>query len=589
MKTSFKITIFLFWLIHFSAYSNNEYSNFEVLYDSLYNEIHYQYFNNGDFSFSEQDRQEIQKLYQLNNLNYSPLNNARIQYLDAIVNFADTLTNYKHVFYLIDEALIVLSKDKHPKEYAKLLLFKAAANIDARMDYVSAYRYLQEVLQLLNETDDPAFIGLTYNYLSMLWSYVGEDENALEYNINCQRIFNDAKLEKTALIMRINGYSILLRMGKQVLPQIKEELTIVENQNDTTIAIFLNMIIGNSYSSSGNLDTAYYYLNKAYIYINEISNPLLSRKCDVMYSIGILFYRMKDYDKASYFLKMTLPYAQQLNLLRYESHIYYLLSEIESSYNNEKEAYEYLNTAIRLRDSLAVQEKTSELQKIKTHTELMSYQQEMQIIKQQSQIKQTRSLLVIAVLLLLVVAISFILLYLNRKKQLHYLKIKQLDQELKNKEIANKLEKIELEKQVEAKEREMATTQLLIIEKNRVLEQMLDTFKPFYKSNDISDKIWREMQKFVSSYSRRDNDWEKSKIHFEKVHPSFFKKLKELFPNITENELRLCAYIRIGMRSKEIAEMLSIDHKSVISNRYHLKKKLNLGKEQSLDDFVRNL
>ena len=58
---------------------------------------------------------------------------------------------------------------------------------------------------------------------------------------------------------------------------------------------------------------------------------------------------------------------------------------------------------------------------------------------------------------------------------------------------------------------------------------------------------------------------------------------------MTENELRLCAYIKIGMRAKEIAQLLSVSPDSVKMSRYRLKKKLDIAGETSIDDFLRNL
>ena len=79
------------------------------------------------------------------------------------------------------------------------------------------------------------------------------------------------------------------------------------------------------------------------------------------------------------------------------------------------------------------------------------------------------------------------------------------------------------------------------------------------------------------------------KLHFDSVHPDFFRKLKKLSAELTENDLRLCAYIRIGLRAKQIAEMLSVSPDSVNSNRYRLRKKFGLQRGDSLDDFIRRI
>ena len=78
-------------------------------------------------------------------------------------------------------------------------------------------------------------------------------------------------------------------------------------------------------------------------------------------------------------------------------------------------------------------------------------------------------------------------------------------------------------------------------------------------------------------------------MHFDSVHPNFVTKLKAASEELTENDLRLCAYLRIGMRAKDIASMLSVSPASVNTNRYRIRKKLGLTKEDSLDDYIRSI
>jgi DNA-binding CsgD family transcriptional regulator len=83
--------------------------------------------------------------------------------------------------------------------------------------------------------------------------------------------------------------------------------------------------------------------------------------------------------------------------------------------------------------------------------------------------------------------------------------------------------------------------------------------------------------------------WESFKLHFDKVHPAFFQGLKDKHPTLTENELRLCAYIRIGMTSKQIAQVLSVLQESVHTSRYRLRKAIGLETSKSIEDYLRSL
>ena len=99
----------------------------------------------------------------------------------------------------------------------------------------------------------------------------------------------------------------------------------------------------------------------------------------------------------------------------------------------------------------------------------------------------------------------------------------------------------------------------------------------------------KEVNNVIGDSLRSDDEWSRFRLHFDAVHPDFFSHLKEAAADLTENDLRLCAYIRIGMRAKQIAEMLSISSDSVNSNRYRLRKKLGLERGDSLDDFLRKI
>lgn len=583
--------IIIFLCIYSYGLSNNAKIDFNQLYDSVNKDFHYRYFNNSDFSFNEDDRKLIESMLLIREVESNPVNYARVQYLYAMTYYSDTLPDFEKVISIVDSALKTLNKDEYPVEYARLILLKGMVYVDATNYYVEAYRLINEVLNLLDIRKDPEFIALAYNYLAILWIHLNEWENALDAISKSEKIFMNSGYEKTAFFVRSNSYSIYIRMGDYIntIVPIHEDLKLAKQQQDTTSAIFLNMLLGNSYASNAEFDSSYVYLSEALDLINNYEYSFTSRKSDVLYSLGRLLFIKKDYDQSLLYMEEALPYVKKMGLLAYESSIYQMMSEIYEEYGQTYSAYDYLKESVKIKDSLAIKEKAGEVQRIKNLSELKNYQQQIQITEQNAKIRQVRSVLIITALILILVIIIFILIYINREKKLKEFKIQQLDQQLKNEEINSRLEKMELEKEVEEKKREIATTQLLIEEKNKISDNLLETFKPFYKSKEISSKIWRELQSFATNQTRKENEWDKSKVHFEKVHPDFFKKLKDYCPDLTENDLRLCAYIKIGMRSKQIAEMLSIDHRSVISNRYHLKKKLNLDKEQSLDDFIRNI
>ncbi len=145
----------------------------------------------------------------------------------------------------------------------------------------------------------------------------------------------------------------------------------------------------------------------------------------------------------------------------------------------------------------------------------------------------------------------------------------QLKQQLKNKtiELANK-----------AKEDE---------EKNRLLLALKEKCDNAQKNPSPSKRQWHEMQRLLDSYINvEDNTFE---IQMDELHQEFFKKLKDRFPGLSSNDLRLCAYLRIGLNSKEIAEIMNIQPSSSYISRSRLRKKLKLKAEDDLYDFLNGI
>ncbi|MGB3464108.1 MAG: DNA-binding response regulator [Cyclobacteriaceae bacterium] len=97
-----------------------------------------------------------------------------------------------------------------------------------------------------------------------------------------------------------------------------------------------------------------------------------------------------------------------------------------------------------------------------------------------------------------------------------------------------------------------------------------------------------KLRKTIENYLRTENNWENFTIHFKRVHPQFFSSLLAQFPQITSNEQRLCAYIKIGLNNKEIAQLLGVTVGTTKTNLNRLKKKLALRADESLRDFIIN-
>ena len=84
----------------------------------------------------------------------------------------------------------------------------------------------------------------------------------------------------------------------------------------------------------------------------------------------------------------------------------------------------------------------------------------------------------------------------------------------------------------------------------------------------------------------KDDEWKHLKKHFNTVYSGFYNVLTDLHPTLTEVELRHCMFIKLHMQTKEIARILHVDPRSVQASRYRIKKKMGLGEDTDLRNYI---
>jgi len=94
------------------------------------------------------------------------------------------------------------------------------------------------------------------------------------------------------------------------------------------------------------------------------------------------------------------------------------------------------------------------------------------------------------------------------------------------------------------------------------------------------------LSKEVDRLIQFDNSWDDFKRHFESVHPQFFQKLAESYPKLTKNDIRHCAFIKMGMKTKEIASILNVSTRAVEKVRERMKTKLDISSTHELDTTI---
>lgn len=175
--------------------------------------------------------------------------------------------------------------------------------------------------------------------------------------------------------------------------------------------------------------------------------------------------------------------------------------------------------------------------------------------------------------------------HIKEQNQLSYLH--QLEIEGTEKEIV-RLQKERLEADVNYKNKELSIMTMHLLQRGKVLEKIKEMILGIIKKHEIteSSSTFRHLIKLIKEVEKSDEDWDQFTIHFNHANSDFFNKLKEQFPDLTPNELKICAYVKMNLSMKEIAQILNITTKAVEVGRYRLRKKLNISPEVNLYDFL---
>jgi ligand-binding sensor domain-containing protein/DNA-binding CsgD family transcriptional regulator len=173
----------------------------------------------------------------------------------------------------------------------------------------------------------------------------------------------------------------------------------------------------------------------------------------------------------------------------------------------------------------------------------------------------------------------------EEQKKLKYLH--QLEMEKTEKEIV-KLKNEKLEAEIAHKNTELASTAMHLVQKGELLSKVKDDLvKQMRNVNpQTSYDELKRMVKVLGEDDRIDKDWGNFAQHFDAVHSDFLMAVKQVHPNLSPNELKLCAYLRMNLASKEIAPLLNISVRGVEISRYRLRKKLEISTETNLFDYL---
>ncbi len=279
-------------------------------------------------------------------------------------------------------------------------------------------------------------------------------------------------------------------------------------------------------------------------------------------------------------IDVRIPDALELLRLRH-------LAEVYGALGRDKEALRCWSRYAALKDTVDEEDNLLKIHQAEWRSVIARYEMDLLYSQERASYRMKLSWMIWGGLLLFLLALCYVF-WKNRQEE----KAKKKLKEIENAELGYRLENEALQKkylevELASRERELTSNQLILAEHKNELQSVENLLRKEAAEGGVNEGAFAALDGLLKQYLGKKDEWALFRLQFEKVHPAFFQKLKQHCPDLTEGELRLCAYLSLGMESKQIARMLSLQPDSIKKSRYRLRQKLRLETKDSIEDFLR--
>ena len=305
---------------------------------------------------------------------------------------------------------------------------------------------------------------------------------------------------------------------------------------------------------------------------------------EILSHIGNLHYLEKEYQKSIDFYSQSLTKSKKLGLKANELMYLEELSKAFDKNNDCDQAHSMLKAHNVLKDSLQAEKNLATLTEIETKYQTEKKEQEILLLEEKAKRNDLQKKGMIGGILGLLALCAALLYAMRLKATKNKLTKEKLDQELEfnKKELSFSIKELELKKQ------ELTAYALQLAHKNEVLED-IKTNVSAAKSQDDNNRSLQQVINKIDFNQNNEDAWEGFRTRFLAVHKDFESTVKQTFPLVSSNELRLIILLKMNLTSKEIANILNVTGSGIKKARYRLRKKLGLVTGESLEELVLSL
>ncbi|MFD2602070.1 tetratricopeptide repeat protein [Flavobacterium suzhouense] len=505
---------------------------------------------------------------------------------------------------LKDSELTLVYSDKLAEEYYKHKLFIVLGKYYVlQNEYAKAINYYLKARDYFEEHNDLNNLPVTYNGLGILYFEMGDFDGSISNFNKSFEIYNKLGDKRGMAVFYANMGNVYMIKEDFVKAKKyqKECLDTFITLKDTVNIVSTMINLSNIESNLKNHESSLTMLNDALVLSEKIKDSRLKERIYLNY--GITYYETHDLDKAKAYFNKQIELTKSIKFPRGRLDALEHLAKIAKNEGKYKDYADYTGSYYKLKDSVYGSEIKQKIEELKWSNEFEKSELEKNLLRSKYDIEKERSnYLIFSIVLVILISVLITgIIWLSYNGNKKTLKISQFENEklqenIIREQINNEKEKAEnellklksqqQELELDLKNREITSISVQLIAKNKLMTEIADLLE---RSKNSKAAIESDLKSILNQNQNQEKDWEQFREVFEKIHPNFFEKVKTKFPQLSTTDVRICAYIKIGMSLHEVSNLLNITMQSLHTSRYRIRKKLNLEADQNLDDFVNEI
>jgi len=493
----------------------------------------------------------------------------------------DSLNKAKE-YYLLASSHFEKLNMKH--DQAEILLIIGNIYL-SQSNYSDALKYYQKS-QLISENNQfKSILPHVYNNTGIIYTNLGKPDQALVYLMDAYNGFKAIGLNENIGHVVSNIASIYFDKKKDSLAisYYMEALKLFQESGNHVDASTVYVNLGDYEFNKTYYLKALDYYNNAFLEMDLQNEGYLGPKSYVLVSILANLGRVYSYlghdKKAKHYLNKALALAKQNHYIDWIEFCSFELSKIYEKNGDLRSALNYYKIYEQYGDSILNNSSIQKITQLEMQFEFDKRQKQIELenIKKETAQQKKEFYYISFIILVLFVSIIAILLYVNQRSKTSRIELKRFNL---------KLEHEKLQQELDHRNKELATNVMYLLSKNEFITSTAEKLKSaqsnFKKENQ---KLIQDIIRELLINSSKDV-WKEFEVRFQEVHSNFYNNLNERFPDLTPNEKKICAFLRLNMTTKDISAITFQSVKSINMARFRLRKKINIDTDENLVAFL---